>query len=191
VADRPYVLLSCAVSLDGYLDDAGDRRLLLSSPADFDEVDALRASCDAILVGAGTIRRDDPGLRSRSGPSPLRVAVTSGALPPAARFFADGNHVVFTGSPVDLRAMLADLAGRGVGRLMVEGGGSVLAQFLALGLADELRLAVAPLFVGDPRAPRFAGAPSAPRAATLAGVRDVGGTAVLTYRFGDPDPTDR
>jgi 5-amino-6-(5-phosphoribosylamino)uracil reductase len=68
---------------------------------------------------------------------------------------------------------------------MVEGGRSVLAQFLALGLADELRLAVAPLFVGDPRAPRFSGAPSAPRAATLAAVRDVGGTAVLSYRFAD------
>ena len=179
------MLLSCAVSLDGYLDDASDRRLLLSSPADFEEVDALRASCDAILVGAATVRRDDPGLRSRSGPSPLRVAVTSGALPPAARFFADANHVVFTGSPVDLTGMLADLAGRGVGRLLVEGGASVLAQFLALGLADELRLAVAPVLVGDPRAPRFTGAPAAPRRPRLSGVRDVGGTAVLTYRFAD------
>lgn len=48
----PYVLLSAAVSLDGYLDDTGPERLLLSSPADFDRVDEVRASVDAILVGA-------------------------------------------------------------------------------------------------------------------------------------------
>ncbi len=57
----PYVLLSAAVSLDGYLDDTGSERLLLSSPADFDRVDEVRASVDAILVGAGTIRADNPG----------------------------------------------------------------------------------------------------------------------------------
>ncbi|WP_181797829.1 dihydrofolate reductase family protein, partial [Streptomyces sp. WELS2] len=49
----PYVLLSAAVSLDGYLDDTGPERLLLSGPADFDRVDGVRASADAILVGAG------------------------------------------------------------------------------------------------------------------------------------------
>ncbi len=48
----PYVLLSAAVSLDGYLDDTGPDRLLLSSPADFDRVDEVRASVDAILIGA-------------------------------------------------------------------------------------------------------------------------------------------
>ncbi|HET9379817.1 MAG TPA: dihydrofolate reductase family protein, partial [Streptomyces sp.] len=58
----PYVLLSAAVSLDGCLDDTGPERLLLSGPADFDRVDAVRASVDAILVGAGTIRADNPRL---------------------------------------------------------------------------------------------------------------------------------
>ncbi|MRT44622.1 5-amino-6-(5-phosphoribosylamino)uracil reductase, partial [Xylella fastidiosa subsp. multiplex] len=58
----PYVLLSAAVSLDGCLDDTGPERLLLSSPADFDRVDEVRASVDAILIGAGTIRADNPRL---------------------------------------------------------------------------------------------------------------------------------
>ena len=49
---RPYVLLSCATSADGYLDDAGPERLILSGPADLDRVDEVRAGCDAILVGA-------------------------------------------------------------------------------------------------------------------------------------------
>ena len=62
MADRPYTLLSCGMSLDGYLDDATDQRLLLSNEADFDRVDEVRAGCDAILVGAATVRNDNPRL---------------------------------------------------------------------------------------------------------------------------------
>src|SRR4051794_41797585 len=64
--DRPYTLLSCCVSLDGYLDDARPERLVLSPAADLARVDAERAGCDAILVGAGTVRRDHPRLLGRS-----------------------------------------------------------------------------------------------------------------------------
>jgi 5-amino-6-(5-phosphoribosylamino)uracil reductase len=60
------VLLSCAISLDGHPADATDNRLLLSGDEDFDRVDAVRAGCAAILVGANTIRRDDPRLPARS-----------------------------------------------------------------------------------------------------------------------------
>ena len=66
MTDRPYVLLSCAVTMDGYIDDTTDERLLLSNDADFDRVDAVRATCDAILIGANTIRRDNPRLVVRS-----------------------------------------------------------------------------------------------------------------------------
>ncbi|MFE5216095.1 MULTISPECIES: dihydrofolate reductase family protein [unclassified Streptomyces] len=101
----PYVLLSAAVSLDGYLDDTGPDRLLLSSPADFDRVDAVRASVDAILIGAGTIRADNPRLlvnsaerraaRVASGrPAyPLKVTVTAtGDLDPGAHFWHTGGE---------------------------------------------------------------------------------------------------
>jgi 5-amino-6-(5-phosphoribosylamino)uracil reductase len=104
VVDRPYTLLSCGMSIDGYVDDAGADRLLLSNDADFDRVDAVRASCDAILVGAGTIRQDNPRLlvrspgrqRDRVGrglpPTPLKVTVTSSCdLDPQARFFTLGT----------------------------------------------------------------------------------------------------
>ena len=85
----PHVLLSAAVSLDGYLDDTGPERLLLSGPADFERVDEVRASVDAILVGAGTIRADNPRLlvnsaerraaRRAAGQAeyPLKVTVTN------------------------------------------------------------------------------------------------------------------
>ena len=99
MAERPYTLLSCVMSIDGYLDGATDERLLLSNDADFDRVDAVRASCDAILVGATTVRNDNPRLLVRSkarredraarglAPSPIKVTVTlSGcAGRPAAR----------------------------------------------------------------------------------------------------------
>ena len=86
--DRPYTLLSCALSIDGYLDTATPRRLELSNDADFDRVDSVRASCDAILVGAATVRNDNPRLLVRSrarrdertarglAPSPIKITVT-------------------------------------------------------------------------------------------------------------------
>ncbi|HEY8471692.1 MAG TPA: dihydrofolate reductase family protein [Natronosporangium sp.] len=104
VGQPPYTLLSCSMSIDGYLDDATERRLLLSNPADFDRVDAVRAGYDAILVGARTIRRDNPRLLIRSPArrserlarglpaSPMKVTVTRcGDLDPAAPFFATGD----------------------------------------------------------------------------------------------------
>ncbi|MFE0414182.1 dihydrofolate reductase family protein [Streptomyces tendae] len=103
----PHVLLSAAVSLDGCLDDTGPERLLLSSPADFDRVDEVRASVDAILVGAGTIRADNPRLLVNSAERraarvadgraeyPLKVTVSgSGELDPAARFWHTGGDKV-------------------------------------------------------------------------------------------------
>src|SRR6516164_10023411 len=112
VPRRPYTLVSCAVSADGCLDDASGDRLVLSGPEDLDEVDQLRAAADAILVGAGTIRADNPRLlirdparvvrRAAAGlpPHPLRVTVTAtGDLDPAARFFAGpGTPLVYCAS---------------------------------------------------------------------------------------------
>ncbi len=218
--DRPYTLLSCAMSLDGYVDDVAGQPLRLSSDADIDQVDEIRSGCDAILVGAGTVRADDPALLLRSqarreariarglGPDPARVVVSRGGdLDPAARIFAAGAdrivyvasaalvttrarlgaaaEVVDAGDPVGLDRVLADLAVRGIARLLVEGGGSVHTQFLAAGLADELRLSVAPFFVGDSAAPRFVGDGQFPwnarHRARLVEVAQAGDTAVLRY----------
>ncbi|GHD38019.1 dihydrofolate reductase family protein [Streptomyces galbus] len=188
----PYVLLSAAVSLDGFLDDTGPERLLLSSPADFDRVDEVRASVDAILIGAGTLRADNPRLLVNSAgrraarvaagrPAyPLKVTVSaSGDLDPAAQFWHTGGDklllttdrgaeraraagiaadVAALGPGLDWRRALEHLHDvRGVRRLMVEGGGTIHTQLLQQGLADELQLVLAPLFVGDPDAPRLFG----------------------------------
>ena len=123
---RPYVILSCATSADGYLDDASPRRLILSGPDDLDRVDEVRAGCDAILVGAGTVRTDDPRLlvrdpRRRAGraarglpENPARVTLTAtGDLDPGARFFAPGaERLVYCATPAlgRARARLQDRA---------------------------------------------------------------------------------
>ena len=86
MAGRPYVLLSAAMSADGHIDDASDRRLVLSDAVDLDRVDEVRAGCDAILVGAETIRRDNPRLRIRSADREReRVARGSAAARPGSR----------------------------------------------------------------------------------------------------------
>jgi 5-amino-6-(5-phosphoribosylamino)uracil reductase len=237
MAQRPYVLLSAAMSADGYIDDASGGRLVLSDEADLDRVDELRAGSDAILVGARTIRRDNPGLLVRSAarrqrraslgltPSPQKVTITaSGRLDPQSRFFAEADSLplvyaaagatgdllakiaaVATVLPVptlpvpgqavpgqadpglvatggaDLAWILADLAARGIERLMVEGGASVLGQFLSAGLADEFLLAVAPVLVGDPAAPRLLAGGGLAGRLHLAAVAQVGDMAVLRY----------
>ena len=185
------MLLSAAVSVDGALDDRSPRRLILSGPEDLDAVDELRAGCDAILVGAGTVRADDPRLLVRSErrradrvarglpPSPIRVVLTRSCdLDPGAAVFAGGPAPLLLGG--DLPGVLAGLAERGVRRLLVEGGAGVLTALLSAGLADELRLAVAPVFVGDPTAPRLLG-PAGTGRRRLLGVEAVGDTAVLRY----------
>ena len=115
------------MSMDGYLDSANGRRLLLSNAADLDRVDAVRASCDAIMVGAATVRNDNPRLlvrtearqddRSARGlsPSPMKVTVTQRArLDPCADFFTAGDteKLVYcsTGSVSEARDRLGEVA---------------------------------------------------------------------------------
>jgi 5-amino-6-(5-phosphoribosylamino)uracil reductase len=146
--ERPYTLLSCSVSLDGYLGDQKPR-LALSNAADFDRVDEVRASCDAIMVGAVTVRTDNPRLLVRSqarreeraarglAPSPMKITVTERAdLDAESNFFTAGDDVeklVYTSSPRvrDARARLGLVA------TVVDGGRRVRMRRLSEDLADR------------------------------------------------------
>lgn len=123
---RPFVLLSVAVSIDGYIDDSHAERLLLSNAADFDRVDQMRAESDAILIGAETMRKDNPRLlvnsedrrnaRMSRGLSayPLKVTVTqSGNLDPTLKFWHHGgDKLVYTTAQAEakVREQLGSLA---------------------------------------------------------------------------------
>ncbi|MET0781202.1 MAG: dihydrofolate reductase family protein, partial [Microbacterium sp.] len=148
--------------------------------------------------------------------SPIKVTVTaSGDLPPDSAFFAEGDvekivycpeaglgrirlslsglaTVVGLGATVTMADVLADLAERGVKRLMVEGGGKLHTQFLVDDLADELQLAVAPFFVGEAGAPRFVEAGPFPwtasRRANLADTRRIGDVVLLRYALSERFP---
>jgi 5-amino-6-(5-phosphoribosylamino)uracil reductase len=133
------------MSIDGYLGSASPRRLELSNDADFDRVDAVRASCDAILVGAATVRNDNPRLLVRSKdrrearaarglpPSPIKVTVTERVdLNPRADFFTTGDaeKLVYCASPRvgDARSRLGEVA------TVVDGGERVKMR----GLSEDL-----------------------------------------------------
>lgn len=159
-------MLSAAVTADGFLDDNTPERLIISTPEDWDEVHRLRAAHDAILVGAETLRRDNPALRVRNhdGQSDItKVTLTgSGCIDISLRFFTEGNAeryvfstqempelsniatVISTNDPITARLIVTELEKRGIERLFVEGGGRVLQMFLDEGMADTLRLAVNP-----------------------------------------------
>lgn len=123
---RPYVLLSVATSIDGRIDDTSPERLLLSNAADFDRVDQVRAESDAILIGAGTMRADNPRLlvnspdrraaRVAAGKPayPLKVTISeSGDLDPDLKFWHHGDaKVAYTtdAGAGKLRERLAGLA---------------------------------------------------------------------------------
>jgi riboflavin-specific deaminase-like protein len=146
VPPRPYVLLSCATSADGYLDDASPERLILSGPADLDRVDEVRAGCDAILVGAQTVRADNPRLlirdprrsarrAARGLPAhPARVTLTAtGDLDPDARFFAPGalRLVYCATSALPQATKIKDSA------VLIDAGDPVSADFMLQDLAER------------------------------------------------------
>jgi diaminohydroxyphosphoribosylaminopyrimidine deaminase/5-amino-6-(5-phosphoribosylamino)uracil reductase len=156
---RPYVVLKLAASLDGRLAAPDGSSKWITGPEARDDAHELRADCDAILVGAGTVRADDPELTARPGGElaerqPLRVVL--GRAP-------DGSRVEpaleLAGDP---RAVLDELGRRGVLQLLVEGGADVAGQFHRLGLVDRYVFYLAPVLLGgDDGRPLFSG-PGAP-----------------------------
>jgi len=149
---EPWVILKLAMTLDGYLVVPG-RRWVTGEPARA-EVQKLRAGCDAILVGAETLRKDNPKLtvrKGRVGEQPWRVVVTrSGNLPKGANLFRDRNKertlVYRKNRWLDV---LKDLYRRGVSRLLVEGGAVVAGGLIKAGKVNEVVIYLAPILVGE------------------------------------------
>lgn len=170
---RPVVLLKTALSLDGRAAAEGGRSKWITGDAARRRARALRASCDAVLVGVGTVLADDPALTARgAGRDPLRVVLDTRLRTPRRAKVLDGSApaLVFTartgrlpgaevvrvprrGRGLDLRAVLRELSRRGVGRVLVEGGPTVHAAFLAEGLVDEAAVFLSPKLLSGARDP--------------------------------------
>lgn len=158
---RPYVVLKLAASLDGRTAAPDGTSQWITGPEARTDAHRLRAESDAVLVGAGTVRADDPSLTVRhvDGPDPLRVVL--GTAPPTARV----HPCLEMRGP--LPEVLDELGRRGVVQLLVEGGATVAGDFHGQGLVDRYVLYLAPaLFGGDDGRPLFAG-PGAPTMADL------------------------
>jgi diaminohydroxyphosphoribosylaminopyrimidine deaminase/5-amino-6-(5-phosphoribosylamino)uracil reductase len=182
---RPHVILKLAVSPDGFIGAPGRKPFAVTGEMARSRVHLLRAQCDAVLVGIGTVLSDDPELTCRlpgmDARSPIRVVLDRALrLPGAARLVhsarahplwvitsdlseapaamklgAAGAQVLrapVTTSPppgLDLKAVLKTLAGKGISRLMVEGGAKVAASFVAADLVDEVWLFRGASAIGD------------------------------------------
>ena len=180
---RPSVWVNFAASADGRIAYAGGRRARLSSPEDLVRVQRLRANADAILVGVGTVEKDDPSLRVHwellgdpPSRSPTRIVVDSTGRTPARARVLDGSAptIVATSercrrafpapvetiavgrTEVDLAALFARLHERGIRRLMVEGGSAILATVFRERLFDRCTVYYAPVVIGGRTAPPIA-----------------------------------
>jgi len=149
---RPFVVLKLAASLDGRIAAPDGSSAWITGDEARADAHRLRAESDAVLVGAGTVRCDDPRLTVRDAPgrSPRRIVL--GAIPPGARVEPA------TSMQGDLAAVLDELGAQDVVQLLVEGGAAVSHDFHAAGLVDRYVLYIAPaLFGGDDALAMFAG----------------------------------
>jgi riboflavin-specific deaminase-like protein len=165
--DGCVVIGRLAQTLDGRIACANGASQWIGGPADILHTHRLRALCDVVLVGAGTVHHDDPRLTTRevAGPNPVRVVLDPGRrLPATHKVFSDdaAPTLLVTSVPgaarhgraevlvqPDLPGLLRDLAARGLGKIFVEGGGRTVSAFLAAGCLDRLHLTVAPVILGS------------------------------------------
>ncbi len=153
---RPFVTVKWAQSLDGRGAAADGTSQWITGPAARADVHRRRALADAIVVGTGTARADDPSLTARRedgslfDTQPVPVVIGTSGLPADAALRRH-PHPVLTYDTHDLSAVLADLRERGMQHVFVEGGPTLASAFVAAGLADELVVYIAPVLLGGPR----------------------------------------
>jgi riboflavin-specific deaminase-like protein len=176
---RPLAVGHLGQSLDGFIATPSGDSQFVTGDDNIVHVHRMRALCDAVVVGAGTVAADDPQLTTRHvpGPSPLRVVIDSGRrLPPTFRVFTDRavptlyicarsrvspgeTHIegaviagIDEGAPGEEAAQVLQLLrARGCARVFVEGGGVTVSTFLQANLLDRLQITIAPVFIGDGR----------------------------------------
>lgn len=175
---RPLITLKLGLTLDGRIADFTHRSRWITGPGAREQVQAMRRAADAILVGAGTVRHDNPSLwpRPDRGRNPWRIVVVrNGPLPLAAQLFTDAHaartivaapkgwqpacarRIRKAGATVwelprrgFLRALAAELGRLGLLRVLCEGGGILAGELLRARLADELCVFLSPMLVGGP-----------------------------------------
>jgi diaminohydroxyphosphoribosylaminopyrimidine deaminase/5-amino-6-(5-phosphoribosylamino)uracil reductase len=155
VSQQPFVIAKCGMSLDGRLTRPHGEPRWITRPSARRHARQLRGRVDAILVGAETVRVDNPRLTVRGvrgARQPWRVVLTRSAnLPRSTRLFSDrwaGRTLIYKGK--SLTSVLKDLGKRSVTSVLIEGGGEVLGQALDARLIDKVQIYLGPILTGGP-----------------------------------------
>jgi diaminohydroxyphosphoribosylaminopyrimidine deaminase/5-amino-6-(5-phosphoribosylamino)uracil reductase len=172
----PFVIAKCGMSIDGRLTRPAAEPQWITGRGARQDVHRLRARVDAVLVGAETVRSDNPRLTVRGvrgARQPWRVVLTrSGRIRRHVHLFSDKfatRTLVYRGKP--FAAVLKDLGKRGITSVLIEGGGEVLGQVLDSRLVDKLHIYLGAILTGGPVV-AFAGQ-GAPKTADALRLRDV------------------
>jgi diaminohydroxyphosphoribosylaminopyrimidine deaminase/5-amino-6-(5-phosphoribosylamino)uracil reductase len=151
----PFVIAKCGMSLDGRLTRPVGEPVWITDSSARRHARGLRERVDAVLVGAETVRADNPRLTvrgTRRARQPWRVVLTrSGKLPRRARLLSDrfaSRTLIYRDK--SLAAVLKDLGKQGITSVLIEGGGEVLGQALDAHLIDKVQLYLGPIFSGGP-----------------------------------------
>jgi len=155
VSRRPFVIAKCGMSLDGRLTRPAGEPRWITDPSARRHANKLRARVDAVIVGAETLRADNPRLTTRGvrrARQPWRIVLTrSGKLPRGAHLFSDrfaSRTLIYRGT--SLAAVLKNLGKRGVTSVLIEGGGEMLGQALEARLIDKVQIYLGPILSGGP-----------------------------------------
>ena len=182
--NRPYVIINCAMSADGKIASSVGRQLRISNEEDIRRVYNLRNDFDAVLVGVNTIQADNPKLTVKeeyvqNPKNPIRVILDTHCITKEDALAVDeqAKTLIITNGEcdknyksnvevvqcgvdyegfIDLKQMLEILYNHGIKKLMVEGGGTVIWNFLKLGLVDDLFVFIGPMIIGGKRTPSMA-----------------------------------
>jgi diaminohydroxyphosphoribosylaminopyrimidine deaminase/5-amino-6-(5-phosphoribosylamino)uracil reductase len=151
---HPFVIAKCGMSLDGRLSSPPDETQWITSSVSRHRARHLRAQVDAILIGAETLRADNPRLtvRLRGAKQPWRIVLSrSGALPRSARLLTDrfaARTIVYGETNLDV--VLRELGAKEITSVLIEGGGKILGQALDQRLVDKIQLYIGPVLTGGP-----------------------------------------
>ena len=181
---RPYVIINCAISADGKLSLPNRKQIKISSKEDLKRMYELRNSCDGVLVGIETVISDNPKLTVKNKyvknpKNPIRIILDSKCRTPLNSYVLDNssmtyiitsekcsknfgiNNEIIKGKKnkegyIDLNELLIQLKSRGINKLMVEGGSTVLWNFIKDGYFDDLFVYTAPFLIGGKNSPTMA-----------------------------------
>ncbi len=182
---RPQVIVNCAMSADGKIALPSRKQMRISCEADIKRMYQLRQRCDAVLVGIGTILSDDPKLTVKetyvkNPKQPLRIVLDSKGRTPLAALVLNttaktlimtkkGKQQHYPGSHIevvscntdengylDIHQVLDILRKRGIKKLLVEGGGTVIWNFLKNKVVDDIYVYVGPMIIGGKNTPTMA-----------------------------------